>query len=228
MIVATALHPELGAPWPMSTPAPPRTESECAKLAARAQTGDRAALAALLRGLTPRLRSAAARILGPGAAARGLDADDVLQEGLIELVRSLNALREVSKVEPYALRIVSRRAIRARRRAKKLDRPRVSSDHVEGTAPSPEVDAERRRKAQALLDLLDELPAAQAEALYLRVALGHSLSEVSEVMGVPAETVRSRIRLARNSIRKKVSKRPELAQLLQGGRIHDDGKERGR
>lgn len=228
MEVATLLHPELGASWSMRTQPRPQSGSQCAALALQAQAGDREALAALLRTLAPRLRSSAARILGPGAAARGLDADDVLQEGLVELVRALGALREASKIESYALRIVTRRAIRARRRAKKLERAPMDATPLEDESASPEFDFEQRRKAEALLDLLDELPSAQAEALYLRVALGHTLAEVSQVMEVSPETVRSRVRLARKSIRKKLGKRPELCLLLYGARSPHPSKENGR
>ncbi len=52
--------------------------------------------------------------------------------------------------------------------------------------------------------LLDELPEAQAEALVLRVVLGHSLEETAAIAGAPENTIRSRIRLAREGLKKRI------------------------
>ena len=75
--------------------------------------------------------------------------------------------------------------------------------------------AERRR--ELLKRLLTELPAAQADTMVLRVALGHSIEEVSEITASPVNTVRSRLRLAKETLRRRIERDPHRAELLSLG-----------
>jgi DNA-directed RNA polymerase specialized sigma24 family protein len=59
--------------------------------------------------------------------------------------------------------------------------------------------------------LLDDLPEEQAEALALRFMLGWSLIEISEASGAPVNTVRSRLRLAKEALRRRVEADAALA-----------------
>ncbi len=187
---------------------------ERARLVRTAQAGDRRALSQLLARLGPAMLGTARRILGPSISPGGSDAEDAVQEAMVDLVRGLGNLERPDRVEAYAVRVAARRAIRTRRRLT----PQGVDDAVDeraATLESADAHVARRRRAAALLALLDELPEAQAEALYLRVALGYSLDEVATTMGVPSNTVRSRVRLAREAIRRKLDKRPALRQLLE-------------
>ena len=58
-----------------------------------------------------------------------------------------------------------------------------------------------REQAQALLDALAALPAAQREAFLLQAEGAMSLAEIAETTGVPLETARSRLRYARATLR---------------------------
>ena len=60
---------------------------------------------------------------------------------------------------------------------------------------------EHRQQAQALLDALAELPEVQREAFLLQAEAGLSLSEIAEATGTNAETVKSRLRYARQKLR---------------------------
>src|SRR5207248_4801237 len=88
-------------------------------------------------------------------------------------------------------------------------------DLIAGGGPSlpDSVAAERRR--QVVRELLDELPPEQAETFALRVALGFSLPEVAAATGAPLNTVRSRIRLAKASLKRRIEKDPQLCELLE-------------
>ena len=190
----------------------PRTHED---VAARAIAGDRQALSRLLTRLAPLMLSTSRRILGPGLTDGATDAEDAVQEALVDLARGLPNLRDPKRVEAYAVRITARRAIRARRRRHE---PTSTPDGLADQQETADQALMRRRKATALLALLDELPEKQAEALYLRVALGYSLAEAATTMNVSANTIRSRVRLAYEQIRKKLEKRPALRQLLEGER----------
>lgn len=184
------------------------------ELVLAAQRGDRAALSRLLRQLAPTLLATTRRIVGPGLAANASDAEDACQEALVDLARGLGGLEDPRRVQAYAVRTAARRAIRARRSAPR-ERLELELDGLRAGAEGPDASVARQRRARALLELLDELPEAQAEALYLRVALGYSLPEVADTMGVPLNTVRSRVRLAREALRRKLDKRPALRHLLE-------------
>ena len=62
--------------------------------------------------------------------------------------------------------------------------------------------------------LLDELPEGQAECLAYRVLLEYSLPQIAREIGVPVNTVRSRVRLARNHLRDRILGDPALSALL--------------
>ena len=72
----------------------------------RAQCGDRDALEALLRGVQPSLR----RYLSGVAGAT--DADDLLQDVLVLIVRKLGHVEDPALFRPWIFRIASREAFR--------------------------------------------------------------------------------------------------------------------
>jgi RNA polymerase sigma-70 factor (ECF subfamily) len=63
--------------------------------------------------------------------------------------------------------------------------------------------------------LLDELPEPQAEALVLRVAWGLSMQEVADATGAPLNTVRSRLRLAKEALARRLEDDPDLREELE-------------
>ena len=114
----------------------------------------------------------------------------------------------------YAIRITVRNAMRARRRlARTVDMEQVPEPGA--GQGDPESKAVSLRRAEALSSLLDELPADQAEALFLRIALGQDLATVAATADVPINTIRSRVRLGMAAVRRKLSKRPHLRRLLE-------------
>jgi RNA polymerase sigma factor (sigma-70 family) len=74
-------------------------------------------------------------------------------------------------------------------------------------------DAFGGRRRELLRELLEDLPEEQAEALTLRVVMGWSLEEVAQASGAPVNTVRSRVRLAKEALRARIEAQPALAEL---------------
>jgi DNA-directed RNA polymerase specialized sigma24 family protein len=70
------------------------------------------------------------------------------------------------------------------------------------------------RRRDLLRSLIDLLPEEQAETIGLRFMLGCSLREVAESTGVPEDTVRSRLRLAKEALRRRIEEDPAAADLL--------------
>ncbi len=174
-------------------------------LARRAAAGRAADEREVLRLTGPVMLRVIKRVLG----AQADEVEDVLQEASLGLLGSLRGFRGECTLRHYAGRIAARHAIRARRRRER-EREKVvalrewAESRDRGThAPLHEQHEDER----LFRELLSKLPEAQAEALVLRVVLGHSLPEIAEAVGAPTNTVRSRIRLARERLREMLVRR---------------------
>src|SRR5688572_15391675 len=180
-----------------------------------AVAGDTAATAQLLRSVAPEMSRVVRGVMGPYAS----EADDALQQALIALIHALPAFRCECAPAGYACRIAFRTALALRKRARlsELKRDAVESMvHSEPSrhAPSPNHVFEAARRTQMLRGLLDDIPVEQAEALAMRTMLGWSLEEIAETSGAPLNTVRSRLRLAKEALRRRIEQNPRLAEEL--------------
>lgn len=163
---------------------------------AAAVSGDRRAASALLSELLPRVRNLA-RYLVRGDA----DVDDIAQQALIEILRSLPGYRGEGSLAAWADRITSRVAI-AHVRRRRAERARVDDAASPELFPvqsgdRPDDYLERRRMARAL----DALPEEQRSVIVLHHVVGMSLPEVASELSIPFETARSRLRLGMAKVR---------------------------
>jgi RNA polymerase sigma-70 factor (ECF subfamily) len=181
-------------------------------LATRAAQGDLSAVQELLAFLWPTLLRVTSGVLGSAHP----DLGDATQLAMIELARALPGFRGECHPAGYAARIALRAALRTRRRCKREFTRREAfarlSEHADA-AFSPEQDALGARRRELLCNLLQDLPEEQAEALTLRVVMGWTLEEVSRATGAPVNTVRSRVRLAKEALRQRIYAVPELCEL---------------
>jgi RNA polymerase sigma-70 factor (ECF subfamily) len=170
-------------------------------------------LSRLLALLRPRLVRAIGSWLRSPA-----DVEDCLQETLLALTRALHSFRGDSSVVYFAVRIANRHA-RAHQRRVNSDTRRVI-EHARLERPNtipPSVPSEvslRARQNAALCQLLRDLPRDQAQTIVLRAVFEYSVQEIAAVCGVPANTVRSRMRLARSAIRRRIDRDAILTELF--------------
>jgi RNA polymerase sigma-70 factor (ECF subfamily) len=178
------------------------------RLAQRATEGDARATRQLLEMVAPRVVRAVGAVMGRNHP----DLEDAVQLALIGFVQALSSFRGECHPVHFAARIAVRAAGTARRSRSRstAQETSVDLDAIEG-AP---VRTGPGRRTAILRGLLDELPEEQAEALALRVALGWSLAEIASATGVPANTVRSRLRLAKEALRRRIADDPELVDEL--------------
>ena len=184
-------------------------------LAREAAAGDSAAMSKLLRTIAPKLVAVVKAILGAGHA----DVDDAVQQTLIGFVQGLPQFRGDCDPTGYGRVIAVRTAVAVRKRSRARDAkndPGADADTMPG-GESPREDAFAARRKEALRSLLEELPTEQAEAFAMRIVLGCSLEEIARESGAPLNTVRSRLRLAKERLRSRIESDPALRETL-GGR----------
>lgn len=162
-------------------------------LVSRAQGGDAEALHELVVWILPSVRNLV-RYLVRGDP----DVDDLAQEGMVTVLRGLASYQGTGTFKAWANRVVARSVFAARRkRAQLREVPEVD------VAPeiAPDDLAEQYQRRRQVVGLLDQLPSEQRDALVLHYAVGLSVAEVAFMLDASAETVRSRLRLAKRKLR---------------------------
>jgi RNA polymerase sigma factor (sigma-70 family) len=187
-------------------------------LVQRAAQGEREALARLLSLIAPSIVSAVRVVAGDR-----VDIEDAAQEAMIAIVDSVPRFRGQSTFLHYARRIAVRTAFGMRRTSLRRSRKLAQVEMEVGEEPvdaatsagqSQNTAIERNECLSAFQRLLDELPDGQAESLTYRVLLEYPLPVIARELKVPVNTVRSRIRLARDHLRERILADPDLAEML--------------
>jgi RNA polymerase sigma-70 factor (ECF subfamily) len=173
-----------------------------AQLAALSQQGNREAFGVLAGRWDGPLYGFVRRVLGDEEAAR-----DTCQEALLRAYTNLPKLREPAFFKTWlhsiALNLCRDRGRSPVQREVGLDEAGVT-DVWSGEA-SPHEEAERRDLGTVLRQLLDRLPLEQRTAIVLREFQGFSSSEIADMTGVPATTIRSRIFYGLKALRRMVA-----------------------
>ena len=151
------------------------------------------------------------------------EVEDVAQEAMEALIAALPSFRGECPVLHFARRVAVLTALANRRRLDlraqwAADAPEQAEPEGAAAGPSPAEALFLRGRREALETLLDELPANQAEVLVLHVALGFTIDEIAGAAARPAETIRSRLRLAKQALRDRIQASPELSEILEVGR----------
>jgi RNA polymerase sigma-70 factor (ECF subfamily) len=175
-------------------PSPVEREREQA-LISRAQNGDRAAFAALLREHQDEVYTLARRLVGDPHLA-----SDVAQEALIRAWRALPKFRGDARLSTWLYRITVNTAWTQKDRARRHQSVSID-DHLELAAPR---DAQHPEVAGEILELrgrlrlaLDRLPDAQREVVVLKDVYGWSHAEIAEAMGLSVTATKVRLHRAR-------------------------------
>ncbi len=184
------------------------------ELARRAAGGNQPATRRLLGAIVPKVRDTVRAVLG----ASHPELDDAVQLALIGFVHALPAFRGDCDPIGYARVIAVRAAIGLKRRGRvrdSRDGGDTEPDALTCALPSPSDDADADERRNAIRDLLIHLPEEQAETLALRIGLGCTIEEIAHETGVPVDTVRSRLRLAKARLREWIENDPALRETFE-------------
>jgi len=199
-----------------SEPAAPGAgrRDELAGLVDAIARGDANALRTFLSAIVPPLLRVVRSVLGPEHP----DLEDIAYEAAYAVVNGLPTFRGEGTVLHYACRLTVLSAMNVRRRdaaqKRALVRTPIDVDNVELDAPNPEQSAQASSLAPIVRELLATLPDTLAEALALHVVLGYTVAEIAQAASLPVETVRSRLRLAKQALRKRVLNNPKLREAV--------------
>ncbi|MBN2192846.1 MAG: sigma-70 family RNA polymerase sigma factor [Polyangiaceae bacterium] len=190
---------------------------ELADLAAAAERGEPVALRTLLTTIMPLLLRVVRRVLGPGHP----ELEDVAFQAAHAVLEGLPRFRREGTLRHYACRVAAFTAMNVRRSeaAEKRShrREHFDVDLCAAGGPGPEQEAASASLTPIVRELVATLPQMLAESLMLHVVLGYTVEEIAQACGVPGETVRSRLRLARRALRKRVLSSPTLLEALEVG-----------
>jgi RNA polymerase sigma factor (sigma-70 family) len=200
-------------PRALSSDKSPSGHDALRALAAKAAAGERGAQRTLLCAVGPYVLRVVRGVLG----THHPDVDDVFQEASLALLSALPRFRGESTTVHFACRVGVLSAMNARRRGRKMKFADSDPGQVECGACSPAESAEQARRREALRELIDELPPARAQVLVLHVMLGYTVEEASLALGVPVNTVRSRLRRALGELRDRVQTDRKLLEVIRGG-----------
>ena len=132
-------------------------------------------------------------------------AEDVTQEAFMSVWRSgARYDRARGSVRSWLLGVVHNRAIDILRRETVRTGRNVSDEGIADRMPAPErtdTEVERRDQAQHVRSALGELPADQRRVIELAYFGGFTHSQISEMLDLPAGTVKGRMRLGLSKLR---------------------------
>lgn len=180
----------------------------------RAKTGDKEAFQLLIAEHQDRIRRIVMRFLGMSP-----EVDDVVQEVLIQLFRSLPRFRGDSKFTTWLYRVslnvtkMHLRRLGSRPRFAELpENETVREGSTE--KDSPEEAAIRTRRVAALQKLVAALPDKKRTVLILHDFEGQRPQDISEIVDAPVMTVRTRLFYARKELYAAIATDPDLANMM--------------
>jgi len=158
-------------------------------LVMQAQDGDRQAYSILVKRWHPKMLRHAFRLTMDDEAAK-----DITQEAWKAIITRLAGLRSPKAFRLWAYRIISNKAadwIRLRQKEREVSHDESEQEQFDGA----EHDLGNIRQA------LKNLPRENKIILTLFYVDGHSVAEISEILGLPPGTVKSRLFYSRKKLK---------------------------
>ena len=139
------------------------------------------------------------------------DAEDAVQKTMIAVWQSIGSLENTEAFKSWLYRIAHTRSLNILQSRKKehvvldddiSDMPQIAE--MESELMLPQAYAERGDLRDRLNRIIDGLSAVQRETIVLYYFSDRSIAEIAEIMDCSENTVKSRLYLARNSIRTEI------------------------
>ena len=155
------------------------------------------AIRKFLAAIAPAIRRACRGVMGAGHT----DLEDTIQDCFIDATRALPSYRFQGGLLAYVTKIAVRRALASRRRSVARVRHLQLLDDLHDELPVADANVAEIERAEVMRDLIRRLRPIQAETLVLRVVLGFSVEEIAVATEVSVNTVKTRLRLGKKTLR---------------------------
>lgn len=175
-------------------------EELSALVQAVATRGDRQAFAALFKHFAPRVKAYLIR-LGTAEAM----AEDLAQEALVSVWRKAHLFDPAhAGVSTWVFTIARNlRVDHFRRRShQELELEEGQAERVPDTAPAPDEHCHAAQQEDEVRRAMQQLSPDQAHVLRLSFFEEHPHAQIAQDLGIPLGTVKSRVRLAMNHLRR--------------------------
>lgn len=187
------------------------------ELVAAVRRAEPRAVEALYDRVRPVIDRTLARLLGVHDA----DFDDMVQNSLIELVRSVGSYRGEGSLDGWVATLSARvvyRHIRARRAERLVFDAAMPNDMIVADAADVEAESAARELIARIRAHLGAIDEAKAWTYLLHDVYGYSLAEIAEITGVSVAAAQSRLVRGRRALEERLADDPELATALGGKR----------
>ncbi len=188
--------------------------AELTELIERARDGDEDALGRILQNHRDWLRVAAEKELDGPLAAR-VDASDVIQQTFLSACNQIGQFQGgtnaefaawLGKIHERNIQDAVRQHVAAQKRSIDREEPaNIQQAAVDRDASTPSQRAIRDEQTLRLSEILDRLPADQAEAVRLRHLEGRSLAQIAAQMSKSNDAVASLLKRGVANLRKPAS-----------------------
>jgi RNA polymerase sigma-70 factor (ECF subfamily) len=169
------------------------------KLIAKFQQGDVQAFDLLVRRYKDQLLNYVFRFVGNRA-----DAEDIVQETFLRVYKNKHYYKEIAKFSTWVYTIAGNLAkteLRRRKRRKVFSVSNFVNDErdydIKDSARNPEERVDGRMTDSYIQNAIDKLPAKFKEVILLRDVQGFAYEEISQILGIPLGTVKSRVNRGR-------------------------------
>ncbi len=170
------------------------SELELKTWVAEAASGNRVYQRRIYEHLAPRIYRVISRIVGPS------DADDVMQDFVIQLLSKLKQFRFESSLETWSHRMAVNESLQhLRKNHRELERIRKIADKAV-VATSPTASA-HKENAELLSAAMEKVSGEQRALLHMKEVEGMGYQAIASILGIPEGTVGSRLNKARKDLR---------------------------
>src|SRR5438067_9033426 len=157
--------------------------------------GDKKALQVLFARHNVRVYRFILRLLGNESAA-----EDLVSEVFLDVWRKADRFESRSQVSTWLLAIARNKALSVLRRRTTEELDEEVAEFIEDPSDNPEVAMQKTQRNAVLQDCLGQLSPAHREIVDLVYYHEKSIDEVAEIIGVPQNTVKTRMFYARKRI----------------------------
>jgi RNA polymerase sigma-70 factor (ECF subfamily) len=171
--------------------------------------GDKQAMQVLFARHNVRIYRFALRFVNDEAMA-----EDLVSEVFLEVWRQAQKFEARCQVSTWLLAIARNKALSVLRRKSTEEMDDDVAEFVEDTSDNPEVVMQKRQRTEIMLACIKQLSPAHREIIDLVYYHEKTIEEVATIIGIPLNTVKTRMFYARKRIAElMVAKGVELAHL---------------